>query len=224
MRAIEPWVERPLSAFLDDSAARVAAVITHSGQVVAQHGFARATDLMAVASLASGIMAAASELSRVIGAPLRPELAYEGRDLGIYLAAIELPGRRWFGLVGFDRDSSLGLVQVFFEEMVGQLLRAARALYVAPPLYVCLGESSARTARRFRPRPVSRRAASAGPRARSPIGLADGLAILDVNLVGAPTNSRPERRRRRAQRRRRRRRQRRFGRRGSDTARGIRCD
>ncbi|MGQ0702507.1 MAG: roadblock/LC7 domain-containing protein [Gemmatimonadales bacterium] len=125
MRAIEPWVERPLSLFLDDSAARLAAVITNSGQVVAQHGFVRATDLMAAASLAAGIMAASNELSRVIGAPLLRELAYQGRDLGIYLAAIDLPGRRWLGLVGYGRESSLGLVQVFFEEMVGQLERAA---------------------------------------------------------------------------------------------------
>ncbi|HLG06310.1 MAG TPA: roadblock/LC7 domain-containing protein [Gemmatimonadales bacterium] len=125
MRTVEPWVERPLTTFLEESSARIAAVLTPSGQVVAQHGFAAAPDLMAAASLAAGIMAATSELSRVIGAPPLRELAYEGHDVGIYLAAIELPGRRWLGLVAYGKDSSLGLVQLFFGELVKDLGRAA---------------------------------------------------------------------------------------------------
>ena len=125
MRAIESWVERPLSVFLDESAARTAAVLTRSGQVVAQHGFNTAPDLMAAAALAAGIMAAAGELSQFLGSPPQRELAYEGRDLGVYLAAIELPGRRWIGLVAFGKETSLGLVQLFFGELVSQLQRAA---------------------------------------------------------------------------------------------------
>lgn len=125
MRAVEPWIERPLAAFLDESAARMVAVLTKSGQVIAQHGFPTAPDLMAAAGLAAGIMAASAELSRVIGATPSRELAYQGHALGIYLAEIELPGRSWLGLVGYGKDSSLGLVQLFYGRLVSDLGRAA---------------------------------------------------------------------------------------------------
>ena len=47
MRALEPWVAGPLETFLAESAARVVLVMTAAGQVVAQHGFTRALDVMA---------------------------------------------------------------------------------------------------------------------------------------------------------------------------------
>ena len=37
MRAIEPWVTGPLRTFVSESAARLALLMTPSGQVVAQH-------------------------------------------------------------------------------------------------------------------------------------------------------------------------------------------
>lgn len=127
MRAVEPWVEMPLTNFLRESEARLVVLLTRSGQVVAQHGFERSGDLMAAASLAAGIMAAGAELSRLLEAAAPQELAYEGEDLGIYLAAVPLPGRTWTGLVGYGRETSLGLVQLFFSELVAELER------VAPP-------------------------------------------------------------------------------------------
>ena len=36
MRAVEPWVEGPVTAFLAESQARLALLMTSSGQVVAQ--------------------------------------------------------------------------------------------------------------------------------------------------------------------------------------------
>ncbi len=128
MRAVEPWIERPLAGFLDESSARMVAVLTRSGRVIAQHGFATAPELMAAAGLAAGIVAASAELSRMIGAQPSRELAYQGAALGIYLAELELPGRSWLGLVGFGKDSSLGLVQLFYGQLVSDLGR------VAPPL------------------------------------------------------------------------------------------
>jgi predicted regulator of Ras-like GTPase activity (Roadblock/LC7/MglB family) len=125
MRAVEPWIEAPLAGFLRESEARMVVVLTRSGQVVAQHGFDRSGDLMAAASLAAGIMAAGAELSRLLEASVPQELAYEGEDLGIYLAAIPLPGRTWTGLVGFGKETSLGLVQLFFSELVAELARTA---------------------------------------------------------------------------------------------------
>ncbi len=125
MRSVEPWVEAPLENFLRESEARLVVVLTRSGQVVAQHGFSRSGDLMAAASLAAGIMAAGAELSRLLETTAPQELAYEGEALGIYLAAIPLPGRTWSGLVGYGKETSLGLVQLFFAELVSDLARRA---------------------------------------------------------------------------------------------------
>lgn len=125
MRSVEPWVEIPLGNFLRESDARSVVLLTRSGQVVAQHGFDRSGDLMAAASLAAGIMAAAGELSRLLDTAASRELAYEGGELGIYLAAIELPGRTWTGLVAYGKETSLGLVQLFFAELVAELARTS---------------------------------------------------------------------------------------------------
>lgn len=125
MRAAERWVEPPLENFLLESEARLVVILTRSGQVVAQHGFDRSGDLMSAASLAAGIMAAGAELSRLLEATSPRELAYEGEELGIYLASIELPGRTWTGLVGYGKETSLGLVQLFFAELAAELTRAA---------------------------------------------------------------------------------------------------
>jgi hypothetical protein len=127
MRAVEPWVENPLENFLLESEARLVVILTRSGQVVAQHGFDRSGDLMSAASLAAGIMAAGAELSRLLETTSPRELAYEGEELGIYRASIELPGRTWTGLVGYGKETSLGLVQLFFTELVSELAR------IAPP-------------------------------------------------------------------------------------------
>ncbi len=125
MRTAEPWVAPPLENFLLESEARLVVILTRSGQVVAQHGFDRSGDLMSAASLAAGIMAAGAELSRLLEASSPRELAYEGEELGIYLASIELPGRTWTGLVGYGKETSLGLVQLFFAELAAELERAA---------------------------------------------------------------------------------------------------
>ena len=125
MRTAEPWVAPPLENFLLESEARLVVILTRSGQVVAQHGFDRSGDLMSAASLAAGIMAAGAELSRLLDATSPRELAYEGEALGIYLASIDLPGRTWTGLVGYGKETSLGLVQLFFAELAAELERAA---------------------------------------------------------------------------------------------------
>ena len=64
MRTIEAWVEAPLKAFVAESQARVALLMTSSGQVVAQHGFTRSLDVMTAAALGAGIIASTRELAK----------------------------------------------------------------------------------------------------------------------------------------------------------------
>jgi hypothetical protein len=127
MRAIEPWVERPLTEFLGESAARVTLLMTASGQVVAQHGFTRSLDVMSAAALGAGIMAATAELARVMGSRPLDAVVHQGTGLGLYLAAFSTPRGRWIGLVVFGAETSLGLVQLFFARLTQDLERAAPA-------------------------------------------------------------------------------------------------
>jgi hypothetical protein len=127
MRAIERWVETPLQTFLAESAARVTLLMTSSGQVVAQHGFTRSLDVMSAAALGAGILASTAELARVMGARPLDAVVHQGSAVGVYLAGFDTPRGRWLGLVVFGRETSLGLVQVFFERLVSDLVRAAPA-------------------------------------------------------------------------------------------------
>jgi hypothetical protein len=125
MRAIEPWVAGPLSTFVAESSARLTLLMTMSGQVVAQHGFAGALDLMSAAALGAGIVASSSELARQMGwRPFRV-LVHQGQRQGHFLAWFETPRGPWICLVVFGGETTLGIVQLFFEQMVEELAAAA---------------------------------------------------------------------------------------------------
>ncbi|HEV8599554.1 MAG TPA: roadblock/LC7 domain-containing protein [Gemmatimonadales bacterium] len=127
MRSLEPWVEAPLTAFLAESGARLTLLMTSAGQVVAQHGFVRSLDVMSAAALGAGIMAATSELARVMETAPLESVTHQGKALGLYLAAFGTPRGRWIGLVVYGSETSLGLVQLFFARLVDDLSRTAPA-------------------------------------------------------------------------------------------------
>jgi len=125
MRALEPWVEVPLQTFLDESSARLTLLMTSSGQVVAQHGFSRSLDVMTAAALGAGIGASTEELARLIGTPRFEALVHHGARQSCLLAGFTTPRGRWIGLVVFGPETSVGIVQLFFDQMVQQLASAA---------------------------------------------------------------------------------------------------
>jgi hypothetical protein len=125
MRALEPWVEVPLQVFLDESSARLTLLMTSSGQVVAQHGFSRSLDVMTAAALGAGIGASTEELARLMGSPRFEALVHHGAHQSCLLAGFSTPRGRWIGLVVFGPETSVGIVQLFFDQMVQQLASAA---------------------------------------------------------------------------------------------------
>ena len=83
---VESWIETPLRQFVSDAGAELALLLHPSGQVLAQHGFARAVDVMTACALAAGIHASAGELGRQLdGKPFRG-LHHVGRTRQIFLA------------------------------------------------------------------------------------------------------------------------------------------
>ena len=129
MRVLEPWVADPLAEFLRESSARVALVMTSSGQVIAQHGFTRSLDVMSAAALGAGILATTGELARQLEAPGGfGAVVHQGERQGVWLAGFDTPRGRWIALVAFGAESSIGLVRLFFERFVTQVSAAAPTL------------------------------------------------------------------------------------------------
>ena len=125
MRALEPWVVEPLQEFLAESSARLTLLMTSSGQVVAQHGFSRSLDVMTAAALGAGIVASTEEIARLMGSSRFEALVHNGVRQSCMLAAFATPRGRWIGLVVFGQETSVGIVQLFFDQMVQQLVSAA---------------------------------------------------------------------------------------------------
>ena len=134
MRALEPWVEAPLQSFLAESSARLTLLMTTSGQVVAQHGFGRSLDVMTAAALGAGIVASTEELARLMGASRFEALVHHGARQSCLLSAFVTPRGRWIGLVVFGQETSVGIVQLFFDQMIRQLADAAPREQVQAPM------------------------------------------------------------------------------------------
>lgn len=125
MRAIEPWVEAPLGKFVAESNARVTLLMTSAGQVVAQHGFTRSLDVMAAAALGAGIVASTRQLASEIGSDSLGAVAHQGAEIGVFLSPFAMPESDWIGLVVYGRETSLGLVRLFFDQLSAELVAAA---------------------------------------------------------------------------------------------------
>ena len=124
---VETWTEVPLVKFIAQSSARLVVVMTPAGQVLAQHGFTKAVDLMSAAALGAAIMASSGALAQQVGEPGFAALYHAGQRHGIHLAGCETPRGRLIVLTVFGRETSIGLVQVFFDEFVSALKQAAPA-------------------------------------------------------------------------------------------------
>lgn len=134
MRVIEPWVQTPLERFVAESSARVVLLMTSAGQVIAQHGFTRSLDVMSAAALGAGIVASSGELGRQLGDAPFGTLVHQGQERSVLLAPFPMPADRWIGLVVFGRDTSLGLVQLFFQQLADDLRAAAPPRDTRKPL------------------------------------------------------------------------------------------
>ena len=125
MTVVESWTEAPLARFVMQSSARLVVVMTPAGQVLAQHGFTRAVDLMSAAALGAAIMASSGALAQQVGENAFAALYHAGQKHGIHLAGCETARGRLIVLTVFGKETSIGLVQVFFDEFVTALKQAA---------------------------------------------------------------------------------------------------
>ena len=127
-RAVENWTLAPLNAFIQEAQARLVLLMTPAGQVLAQSGFARAVDVMSAAALGAAIIASTGELARQLRQAPFAALNHQGVRHGIFLAQFATERGPLVVLAVYDLHvSSLGLVQLFFEQFTGELRAASPA-------------------------------------------------------------------------------------------------
>lgn len=123
-RAIEPWIQDPLVRFVNEAGARLTLIMTPAGQVMAQHGFTRAVDVMAAAALGAAIVSSTREIAKTMGEEAFTALNHQGEQHGIFLSEMESPRGPLLALVVYGSESSVGLVQLFFEDLARELNEA----------------------------------------------------------------------------------------------------
>lgn len=126
-RAVEAWTLGPLDRFVAEAGARLVLLMTPAGQVLAQHGFTRAVDVMAAAALGAAIVSSSGELARMLNNEQFTALNHQGQRHGILLGGFDSPRGRLLALVVYGTDSSVGLVQLFFDDLVRDLVAACPA-------------------------------------------------------------------------------------------------
>jgi hypothetical protein len=123
-RAVENWTVAPLERFVNEAGARLTLVMTPAGQVLAQFGFTRAVDVMAAAALGAAIVSSTEEIARMLEEAGFTSLNHQGVRHGIFIAGFNTPRGRLLALVVYGSNSSVGLVQLFFDEFVRDLVAA----------------------------------------------------------------------------------------------------
>jgi predicted regulator of Ras-like GTPase activity (Roadblock/LC7/MglB family) len=122
----------PVSTFVRDSRVRLSLLVNRSGQVLAQHGFTGGYEVMNVASLAAAAHASARALAELTRSGGWTHLYHAGTERQLFLAPLDTPIEQLILIAIFDRESSLGLVQLFFQQLA-QRIAALPELHVTAP-------------------------------------------------------------------------------------------
>lgn len=115
-RAAEALAE-PMKTFVRSSRVRTAVLVNRSGQVLAHHGFGETYDIGSVASLAAAAHSSAHALAELTGAGRWMHLHHAGKDNQLFLAPFVVGSEHLVLVAIFDHDSTLGLVQLFFDRL-----------------------------------------------------------------------------------------------------------
>ncbi|MEO5511118.1 MAG: roadblock/LC7 domain-containing protein [Longimicrobiales bacterium] len=111
----------PMLTFVHESRVRIALLVNGAGQVLAQHGFTRGYEVMNVASLAAATHSSARALAELTSAPRWEHLYHGGKDRQLFLAPLRTPVEELVVVAIFDADSSLGIVQLFYQQLEQQI-------------------------------------------------------------------------------------------------------
>ncbi len=126
LKVSESWLDAPLRLLIGDAGLLSGVLLLPSGQVLAQFGFERPEEVMSICALASAINASSGELGRQLDGKPFQELHHSGGSRQLYMARCAAGARDFIFVSVFDRNSSLGVVNLYFEEFC-RSLRSAQA-------------------------------------------------------------------------------------------------
>ena len=115
-------LKEPMRNFVRESRVRICLLVNGAGQVLSQHGFTRSYEVMNVASLAASAHASARALGEISGAGGWRHMHHVGKERQLFLAPFKTPVQELILVAIFDDDSSLGLVQLFFDRLAGEVV------------------------------------------------------------------------------------------------------
>lgn len=110
------WLDAPLRRFVQDARVQRAVVLRPDGKVLGQFGFQSSTEVRTACALAAAINASGRELGNQLAG--RPFLGMHqgGRNQGVFMGTCAAAGKECLLLAAFDRESTLGLVRLYFGE------------------------------------------------------------------------------------------------------------
>jgi len=114
-------LEGPVARFVDEARARSVLLINGSGQVLAQHGFTRALDVVGVASLGAGIQASSRALAQLMEQEGFGHLHQAGVSTQVFIGPFSTPAEELILITVFGEDSSVGMVRLFFDTFVREV-------------------------------------------------------------------------------------------------------
>lgn len=112
----EAWVAAPLRRLMDDARLISGVMLYPTGRAVGQFGFSNAADVMSICALTSAINASARELGRQLDGKPFYETHHAGADRQVFMARCIAGGQEFLFVGVFDRESSLGVVEIYFAE------------------------------------------------------------------------------------------------------------
>ena len=112
----EAWVAAPLRRLMDDARLISGVMLYPTGRAVGQFGFSNAADVMSICALTSAINASARELGRQLDGKPFYETHHAGVDRQVFMARCIAGGQEFLFVGVFDRESSLGVVEIYFAE------------------------------------------------------------------------------------------------------------
>ena len=110
------WLDVPLRRFVQDSRVQRAIVLRPDGVVLGQFGFQSSAEVRTACALAAAINASGKELGNQLGGSPFLGLHQGGRTQGVFMGACAAGGKECLLLAAFDRESTLGLVRLYFGE------------------------------------------------------------------------------------------------------------
>ena len=119
----EGWVAAPLRRLMEDARFISGVLLYPTGKAVGQFGFTNAGDVMSVCALTSAINASARELGRQLDGKPFYEMHHAGAERQVFMARCTSGGQEFLFVGVFDRESSLGVVEIYFEEFQKALIK-----------------------------------------------------------------------------------------------------